>query len=130
MSELEIKKFSRRPFDVNAVQVTLDNIDELTEWCKGRKDQAPTKMMGTETMLPCIKLPGQGANKKQEFTANIGSWIVEFKGNFRVYKPVQFRATFVEFDEGHKEGPVVEEWINSENKMVELPDVTELQSSL
>lgn len=125
MSELEIKQFDRRPFTVSAVQVTLDNIEYLANWCKGKIDQAPTKMMGTETLLPCVKIPGQGAHKDQWFTANIGSWIVEFKGSFRVYKPVQFKATFVE-SETHEQ----EQYIDSSSHLVDIPTEDELKSVL
>lgn len=133
MSELEFKQYDRRPFTVNAIQVALDNIEELAKVCGGRVDQAPTKMMGTETMLPCIKLPGQGAHKNQEFTANIGSWIVEYKGMYRVYKPVQFRTTFAASPVAEKDfrtEPQVEEYIDSSSHMVELPAESDTQSVL
>lgn len=93
---MEIKQFNRITFPVNAVQVTLQNIEEVAEWCKGTIEQRPTKMMGTTTDLPVIRLKGQGNNRGQEFEAALGCWVVELKGSFRSYKPAQFDASFEE----------------------------------
>lgn len=94
---MELVEFSRKPFVVNAVQVTLENVADVAEWCKGTVGQSSYKMVGTETQLPCVKIPGQGNYKGQEFTALLGYWIVERKGSFRVYKPAQFESTFEQY---------------------------------
>jgi hypothetical protein len=84
---------TRKPFPVTAFQVTLQNIEQLAAWCKGTIVQVPTKMMGTWTDLPVIRLKGHG---DKDFEASLGCWIVELKGNFRSYKPATFDATFDE----------------------------------
>ena len=93
---MDIKQYTRKPFPVAAVQVTLQNIDEIAEWCKGTIEQVSTKMLGTMTFLPAVKIQGQGENRGKEFTATLGCWVVEHKGSYRVYKPAQFEATFDE----------------------------------
>jgi len=96
---MEIKQFTRKPFPVNAVQVTLQNIEEVAEWCKGAIEYVPTKMMGTITDLPVVKMKGMGENRGKEFVASLGCWIVELKGSFRSYKHAQFEASFDEYNE-------------------------------
>lgn len=93
---MEIKQYTRKPFPVSAVQVTLQNIQEVAEWCKGTIEYRPTRMMGTTTDLPIIRLKGQGDNRGKEFEAALGCWVVELKGSFRSYKPAQFDASFDE----------------------------------
>jgi hypothetical protein len=94
---MNIKQFTRKPFPVNAVQVGLDNVHELAEWCGGKVEMKATKMMGTTTDLPVIILEGQGENRGKIFEAALGCWVVELKGSFRVYKPAQFEASFDEY---------------------------------
>jgi hypothetical protein len=91
---MDTQQYTRKPFPVTAVQVTLQNIDEVAEWSKGTIEQVSTKMLGTETPLPVIKIQGQGDNRGKEFTATLGCYVVELKGSFRVYKPAQFDASF------------------------------------
>jgi hypothetical protein len=94
---MNIKQFTRKPFPVNAVQVGLDNVHELADWCGGKVEMKATKMMGTTTDLPVIILEGQGENRGKIFEAALGCWVVELKGSFRVYKPAQFEASFDEY---------------------------------
>lgn len=93
---MDTKQYTRKPFPVSAVQVTLQNIQEVAEWCKGEIEYRDTKMMGTVTPLPVIKLKGQGDNRGKDFEAALGCWVVELKGSFRSYKPAQFEASFDE----------------------------------
>jgi hypothetical protein len=95
---MDIKQYTRKPFPVAAVQVSLQNIQEIAEWCRGTVEQVSTRMLGTETFLPAIKIQGQGENRGKEFTATLGCWVVELKGSYRVYKPQQFEATFDELE--------------------------------
>jgi hypothetical protein len=93
---MDTKQYTRKPFPVSAVQVTLQNIEEVAEWCKGEIEYRDTKMMGTVTPLPIVKLKGQGDNRGKDFEAALGCWVVELKGSFRSYKPAQFEASFDE----------------------------------
>lgn len=90
---METKQYTRKPFPVSAVQVTLQNIEEVAQWCNGTIEYRPTKMMGTITDLPVIRLKGLG---DKDFEAALGFWVVELKGSFRSYKPAAFEGTFDE----------------------------------
>jgi hypothetical protein len=100
---MELRKYTRKPFAVNAVQVSLQNIDQVAEWCRGTIEQVPTKMLGTETLLPVIRLRGQGNDRGKEQVATLGCFVVENKGSFRSYKPAQFEASFDTMDEEQEE---------------------------
>ncbi len=96
--ELQLKEYDRRPFGVTAVEVTLTNIEQVADWCKGKLDKETTRLQGMNTNieLPVIRLKGVGRDKERTFTAMVGCFVVNHKGNFRVYKPAQFREMFVE----------------------------------
>lgn len=122
MEQLELKEYDRKSFTVVAVQVTLDNVNQVAEWCKGTVEKIPTRMMGTETLLPCIKIKGQGNNKGQVFTATLGCYVVELKGSFRVYKQNSFASSF---DERKNRQDV------SENQtQLELPEPARFESAI
>jgi hypothetical protein len=91
---MQIEKYDRKPFSVDAVQVRFDNIAEIAEWCKGEIITQKTKMLGVETDVPAIRVAGQGDNRGKYFVASLGCYVVELKGSFRVYKPAQFDASF------------------------------------
>lgn len=93
---METKLFTRKPFAVNAVQVTLQNIQEVAEWCNGTIEYRQTKMMNTTIDLPFIVLKGLSNTRGQDPEAAFGHWVVELKGKFRTYKPQQFDSTFEE----------------------------------
>ena len=91
---MQIEEYDRKTFTVRTVQLNLENYQEVAEWCKGTIEMVPTKMMGTETLLPCVKVRGQGDNKNKDSVATLGCYMVELKGSFRVYKPAQFHSAF------------------------------------
>jgi hypothetical protein len=98
---MELKSYDRKPFSVTAVQVTLQNVDEVAKWCKGEVVMVPTKFAGTVADLPTVKLPGN-TNKGMAYTATLGCYVVELRGSFRVYKEASFLDTFVEKVEEHE----------------------------
>lgn len=122
---MELKQYTRKPFPVAAVQVTLQNIDQVAEWCKGTIEQRPTKMMGTETLLPIIRLKGQGDNRGKDFEAALGCWVVELKGSFRSYKPAQFDASFDEILPPTVEVLIDRKIVTDEEGTPELPQKAE-----
>lgn len=91
---MNIETYDRKPFSVNAVQVTFENVYEVAEWCKGSVVGQNTKMLGVETQVPSIRLSGQGDDRGKAYTASLGCYVVELKGSFRVYKPAQFDSSF------------------------------------
>lgn len=93
---MKLTEFIRKSFTVEAVEVTFENYEQVAEWCKGTVDLQSTKMMGTETKLPVIKLAGTGELRGKEVTATLGCYVVKFKESFRVYKSTSFFTAFEE----------------------------------
>lgn len=91
---MQIEKYDRKPFSVEAVRVDFNNVHEVAAWCKGKVVGQKTKMMGVQTEVPAVEVQGQGDNRGKTFVASLGCYIVELKGSFRVYKPQQFEASF------------------------------------
>lgn len=95
---MELQEFVRKPFPVKAVEVNFQNAYEVAEWCRGRVELKKTRLMGGagkgEMDLPTVVFKGTGDNRDKEFTAGLGDWVVELRGNFRMFKKAQFKATF------------------------------------
>jgi hypothetical protein len=92
---LDLQKFNRRTFEVEAIQIELSNIHEIAEWCGGTIEERPHKMLGTEALLPVINLKGVGADHANYYIGHLKCWVVKMKKTFRIYKPEQFDRTFV-----------------------------------
>lgn len=92
---MKIENFTRRPFEVNAVQVTPQNAEEIAEWCGGKVGTIEYKLAGFKTPLNMVLVPGNGPKSGQMVEARIGSWVVERQRNFRVYRKKQFEDAFV-----------------------------------
>lgn len=93
---MKIEKFIRRPFDVNAVQVTPSNAVEVAEWCGGKVGTTTYKLAGFDTQLNIVLVPGNGPNKGKFVEARLGYWVVEHLGKFRVYRNHQLHEMFEE----------------------------------
>lgn len=109
---MQTQQFFRRPFDVNAVQVTPENAVEIAQWCKGKVTTAEYKLMGQVVKLPAVLVPGNGPKKGKMVEALIGSWVTEQNMNFRVYRDQQFHEQFNAFVENRpffKPGDLVQE---------------------
>lgn len=91
---MELITYDRKPFSVTAVELSFENIHEVSEWCKGEVGTESTKILGTTTMLPVLHIQGMGDARGKDFVARLGYFIVELNGSFRVYKPKQFKETF------------------------------------
>lgn len=93
---METKKFDRRPFTVNAVQLDQANAEDVAKWCGGVLGTANYRMLGVHAELPIVTIQGTGTESGKTFIAYLGMWIVQRKKSFRVYKHNTFNAIFVE----------------------------------
>ena len=88
---LETKMFSRRSFDVEAVQVTADNMVYVADWCHGRvryrdKNKDPNNMY--------IKVKVSRPINMRQTQAFIGDWVSLHEGGFKVYTQKAFEKSF------------------------------------
>jgi hypothetical protein len=97
---LKVEMYSRIPFDVQAIKITAANINDIAIWCGGHVKDVAYKVAGSKTMLPCLKMPGNGPLKGKLVTAMLNSWVVYFQGEFRFYRENSFNQAFLQKTEG------------------------------
>lgn len=86
-SKMDIQKFVRKPFAVRAVQVTVENINEVATWSEGT-------VLGTGTSNEHIKIDVKHALNDRQREAHVGDWVLNTKKGFKVYTDRAFKANF------------------------------------
>lgn len=100
---LDKRKFVRRTFEVEAVQVTEENFKEVAKWCGGRivtvQDLANAVVKEEVEERPAEKHiaveVARPLNRRQT-QAYVGDWILFASNGFKVYTSRPFRKNFVE----------------------------------
>lgn len=89
-------KYTRKPFDVDAVQVTEDNIDEVAKWCMGevRTFQTEPNDEGVTREQKYIKVRVHRAMNERQTKAFVGDWILYAGTGYKVYTPAAFAKCF------------------------------------
>lgn len=84
---MQTEQYSRKPLHVEAAQITVENMAEVSEWCKGPIRTSPTgeKYIHVPVIRP--------VNDRQ-LEARVGDWVVHAGRGFKVYPPQAFRRTF------------------------------------
>ena len=93
---MKIEKYNRKTFEVEAVRIVLDDIEEIAVWCGGTIEKRPHKMMGSEAMLPVINLKGTGVENANYYIGYLNYWVVKMGKTPRIYTPEQFSRTFTQ----------------------------------
>lgn len=89
---METTTFSRKPFEVDAVQVTEENIQEVAAWCRGKIQHAERK----GTVEPYIKVQTHRPLNEKQTMAFIGDWILQAETGFKVYTDQAMQNSFQE----------------------------------
>lgn len=95
------KKYTRKPFEVEAVEVTAENMEQVSKWCRGqlRRSAGP----GGRNPQRYIKVPVKRYLNDRQTQAYVGDWVVtaieEGTKGFKVYTPKAFAKTFDEIVE-------------------------------
>ncbi|AWN05928.1 hypothetical protein SEA_CRICKO_64 [Streptomyces phage CricKo] len=87
---MKLTKYSRRTFDVDAVQITDDNIEEVCLWI------GPNFSVLVRDGKKCVLVPVLDRNKNpQKSVAFVGDWVTRnSKGEFAHHKSAKFRTIF------------------------------------
>lgn len=91
---MDTQKYTRRPFEVEAVQVTPKNVEQVAEWCGGTVTLADYKLMGGIHKMGAVLLPKQGPRNNKTHTVLIGQWITKHNASFRSWSKDAFENTF------------------------------------
>lgn len=100
---IQTEAFIRKPFYVEAIRVTEQNLTEIATWCKGfLKNGNPNK---DANPIMCVKVPVKKAATVRQTMAFPGDWVLvmkDFENNdsFKVYTKKAFEAGFVNKAQG------------------------------
>lgn len=87
---LKTEKYTRRPFDVDAVQVTPENMLAIAEWVKG---EIVTEKRG-RLLVQYVKVDVAKAIKERQGRAYNDDWVLHSSTGFKVYLPKAFATCF------------------------------------
>lgn len=95
---LKVEKYQRKTFDVDAVQVTADNLELVASWCGG---SIITEQVANEedALLPAppkryVLVPVAKPLNKRQTEAYIGDWVLWADRGFKVYGEKPFSRSF------------------------------------
>lgn len=92
MEKIQTAKFVRKPFTVDAVQVTVENMEQVAAWCWGtiytRDPQS------NEDITPFIQVRVINPIREKQTKAYPGNWVLHAGQGFKVYTDKAFKATF------------------------------------
>lgn len=89
---METRKFIRKSFEVDAVQVTVDNINEVAKWCQGRVVKA------TDTEDQHVKVRVLRVLDERQTKAFVGDWVLYAGTGYKVYNAKAFAKSFEPVD--------------------------------
>lgn len=92
---LNLMKYQRNPFSVDAVVVSAENIQEVASWCGGEvRTMDTSKDGGAEGFQQYIKVPVRKPLSDRQTRAYYGDWVAAAGGSFKVYTPRAFTTNF------------------------------------
>lgn len=84
---MKTHKFARKPFYVDAVRISEENMEEVAQWCKGEIQVDPQE--GRHIKVRVLR----PMNERQT-TAFVGDWILDGGTGFKVYTAKAFDKSF------------------------------------
>ena len=86
MGEIKSSKYIRNPLYVDAVQVTVENFEDLAKWCQG-----DIQTDGTQQFIRVRVHTPKNARQTQAFP---GDWILYTDKGYKVYSNMAFNQNF------------------------------------
>lgn len=90
---LQVIRSQRKPFEVDAVQVTEENIFEVAVWCEGFVVGIKEKDLPYN---PYIQVKVHKPQSPRQTTAFVGDWVLKTKTGNRVYTDKAYKESFEE----------------------------------
>lgn len=85
---MQIQKFTRKPFTVEGVKVTEENLAEVAEWCLGEIQTNP------KTNKRHIRVDAHRPLTERQTMAMIGDWVLFHNRGYKVYTEAAFSRNF------------------------------------
>lgn len=100
-NELTTRKFQRKPFQVEAVQVTVENFEQVAAWCRGSIVTVQTPEHDGPHLFAFdpkryIQVDVARPLTKRQTEAYVGDWVLYAAKGFKVYAAGPFRKNFEE----------------------------------
>ena len=83
---LETKKYIRKPFSIDAVQITATNVDEVAKWVDGE--------VRTDDLGQYVKVRVHRPLNDRQTKAYLGDWVLYAGTGYKVYTPKAFANSF------------------------------------
>ena len=88
---LETAKYERKPFVVDAIRVTVDNIKSVAEWTGG---EVRTESRSNKETVQYVKVRVHRPIDDRQSKAYIGDWVLYAGTGFKVYTLRAFNSSF------------------------------------
>ena len=85
---MQIQKFQRKPFTVEGVKVTEENLEEVAAWCLGEIQEFP------KTKKRYIRVDAHRPMNERQTQAVVGDWVLFLNKGFKVYTESAFSRNF------------------------------------
>lgn len=92
-THLATTHFVRKPFYVDGIRVSKQNMEEVAAWCKGEIKQTEPKDKGKRPS-PYIEVNVNKPLNERQKRAFIGDWVLEAENGFKVYTDAALKLTF------------------------------------
>jgi hypothetical protein len=90
---INTEKFARKPFYVDAIQVTEENMQEVAKWCDGTVE-------GTDAGENFIKVRVHRPLNERQTKAFVNDWILYAGSGYKIYTPKAFNHSFERVEAG------------------------------
>lgn len=102
---MEPSAYQRKPFRVQAIQVTDENLSDLAEWCGGAVRLEEDGFDGFKSYVDVPTTKATSRYRLQRVRAYVGDWLVRLTedNNFKIYKTRSFLEIFEEVPSDEKE---------------------------
>lgn len=87
---METTSYIRKPFAINAVRVTAQNLQEVADWCGGEIKTQPVR--GKDA--PFIHVDVRRPISDRQTKAFVGDWVLESHTGFKCYTNRAFNTSF------------------------------------
>lgn len=116
---IKTEKFIRKPFIIDGVQVTEENLKAVADWCQGevRTDtQAQSAPSGQTGQAKYVKVRVHRPLNDRQTKAFVGDWVLYAGSGFKVYTAKAFLGSFVPVEKAPSSGLKLVETQEAEDK--------------
>jgi len=88
---IETSKYVRKPFTVEGIQVSEENLEQVADWCGGHVRTQTTMSDGAKRY---VKVNVREPKTNRQTKAYVGDWILLSDGGYKVYTQSAFEKSF------------------------------------